>query len=130
MGLPRVGMLLIVVLALCAGGCGDSYDAINRDTLEAQKEFCTILATVKDEASAQEAVKQLDALAVKMRRIGKRSSTMGEPPLEVKKAMQTKYDPDLQKTAQTARDELDRIDPQLRPQLQESLDRVAAARVY
>jgi hypothetical protein len=130
MSSPRVGILLIVVLTLAAGGCGDSYEAINRDAVEAQKEFCTILASVKDEATAQEAATQLDALAIKMRRIEKRSRAMGKPPVEVKNAMQRKYKPELEKTAETARETLERIDPGLRSHLETSLGRIAAANAF
>jgi len=54
--------LLLIILGLFFSSCGDSLDSIWSDRTEALEKLAIILESVKDEESAEKAIKDLDAL--------------------------------------------------------------------
>jgi hypothetical protein len=127
MAWSRAGACLIGAIALCVSGCGDSHDALTRDMLSAQKELCTILDSVQDDASAQAAATQLEALADRYTALKKRSDALGAAPAEVSRDLHTKYGKEFQETKDAVNQNLARIDPLHALRIQEPLGRIMAA---
>jgi hypothetical protein len=117
----RAGTLLMIAVVLCAGGCGDSHEAVMRDMLNAQKELCAILEEVKDDASAKAAVPRVKAIADRLQALQKRSDALGPLPLETRAALQAKYRQEIQDTSYAVRQHFARIDPLYSLQLQDAL---------
>jgi cytochrome c556 len=127
MALSRAGMFVIGTIVLCASGCGDSHDAVTRDMLSTMKELSAVVKGVKDEASVQEAVTRLEALADRMKALKKRSDTLGQAPKEVDNSLRTKYEQEFRAASDSVRRNLAQLDPQYAIRLQDALNRILSA---
>jgi predicted transcriptional regulator len=127
MDLSRAGMFVIGTIVLCASGCGDSHDAVARDMLSTMKELSAAVKGVKDEASVQEAVTRLEALADRMKALKKRSDTLGEAPKEIANTLRTKYEQEFREASDSIRQDFAQLDPQYAIRLQDALNRILSA---
>jgi hypothetical protein len=102
--------LLVIVglgLALCAG-CGDSPEALMKDTLSNMKEMSGVLQSVKDETSAKAAAPKLKAIGARMQDLAKRGKDMNLSQ-EQQTALVEKYKPQMEEAVKGMFPEMMRI---------------------
>jgi hypothetical protein len=91
------GFALALVFAV--SGCGDSHEAVLKDTIKTMDEITEVCESIKDESSAKAAKPKLEKLAEKMKDIKKRADKLGDPKGDKKEALEKKYKDDLLKSA-------------------------------
>lgn len=80
------------ILALAAGllllsGCGGgeaTHESIVKDSIALLADQADIVATITDEASAEAARPELEALAERMKKLSQQATQLGEPPARIK----------------------------------------------
>ena len=96
---PSLGLALAAAL-LTLAGCGDTHESLMKESLDNMNKVNTVLDGVKDEASAKAAAPKLEALAAKMNDIQQRMNKIGTPTPEQAKALETKYEKEIETVAQ------------------------------
>jgi hypothetical protein len=119
-------MLVLSALVVCVGGCGDSHEAVTRETLHAQQELKTVLDEVTDEASVKAALPRVKELSARLQSLKLRYDKLGEPPAEVQYSLKAKFDQDIRKNTDAIRQNLARLDPLHALQLQDALNMVSS----
>lgn len=76
---------------LLAGCASDDADSLVKQTIQAMDETSQVMATVKDEASAQAAVPRLRALAERRKKIEEKMAAVKTPPQAEQAELQKKY---------------------------------------
>jgi hypothetical protein len=71
-------ILPLALAAACGGGVGSHEDAADA-TLDAMKEYASILESVKDKGSAEAARPKIEALSKRLDELVKRVEKLGEP---------------------------------------------------
>jgi hypothetical protein len=83
---------LPVLVALLATGCAsDDADSLVKQTIAAMDETTQVMATIKDEPSAQAAVPRLRSIAERRRKIEEKMATVKTPPPAEQAELQKKY---------------------------------------
>ena len=72
----------LVVLTAALVGCSDSFEKIAEDQKDLNRDYVAVLKTIKDEATAREAVPKIEALASRGEAIKARFKALGEPTAE------------------------------------------------
>ena len=75
---------LFAILCLASCGGGPSHEEVAADLMDTMEEFVDIIASVKDEASADKAAKDLDKVASKMEKLKAQADKLGDPSADVK----------------------------------------------
>ncbi len=76
-------------------GCGSAtnpHEDLSSRALASMEEMGDILASIKDEASAREAVPRLERLGATMKEIAEEAKKLGDPPAELKARLQASMD--------------------------------------
>lgn len=80
------------MVSLPACGGGNSHEAVAEKMASVMNEFASILATVKDDASAKTAATKLTSLGTKIKSINIQLDKLPEPSDEVKKKLEAKFE--------------------------------------
>ncbi len=102
-------VLPLLALLLSVGCASDDADSLVKQTISAMDETAQVMATVKDEASAQAAVPRLKALAEKRRKIEEKMAAVKTPPPAEQAELQKKYAARLSEVTATLMQEAMRV---------------------
>jgi hypothetical protein len=116
------------LLGLGLTGCGDTHEKLTADSIAAMKEFSGIIASIKDEPSAQAAKPKLEALGDRMEALRKRRDALGQPTKEQEEALKKKYEPEVKQIAEEMLPNMMRVafDPKLSVHVKDSLEKIRA----
>jgi hypothetical protein len=113
-----LGILAGVLLVLCSG-CGDSHESLAGQSVSTMKEMESVLATVKDEASAKAAKPKLKAVVDRMNDINARQAKLAAPTEAEIKAIEAKYGKEMEQLQEKIGGHMLRIafDPKIQVEL-------------
>lgn len=84
-------LALVGLMTISLTGCGgDTHESLMDEGSGMMKDMTSVLADVKDEASAKDAVSKLEAFAAKGKDLGERMKALGEPTPDQAKALMAK----------------------------------------
>ncbi|MCP4377663.1 MAG: hypothetical protein GY794_15995 [bacterium] len=84
--------LMLSLVPLIGCGPSDPHEKAVVDMMDCMEEMADVLATVTDEASAEEAKPKLEAVAERMQTLKKDMDKLGEPDKEKEEALKEKYE--------------------------------------
>jgi len=102
----------LVATMLMATGCGDNlstHDGVANAMVTTMKEFVATLKGITDESSAKAAAPRLKALGERMEKIEQAAQKLGDPPADVEKRLEEKYESEVQKVTAELMGEMFRI---------------------
>lgn len=90
-------LVLMSAVVLCGvlSGCSDKYESAMEDQIGYMKEMNSILASVKDDASAEAARPRIEAVVEKMNALAERMQKIGKPSKEREAELKKKYEAQL-----------------------------------
>lgn len=102
--------LTICVLACVLIGCaGDSHEKVSTDSADLLDQVAEVLSTVEDNASAQEALDQINELKTEARAIRERAEALETPDDETARALEEKHRPLISASMTRVDVQIDRI---------------------
>jgi hypothetical protein len=117
----QYALVLVSLCALIITGCDSkpTYDSVMEDSLAAMEDSTAILATVKDEASANAAKPKLKEIGDRMKTLKAQQEKIGKPSKEEEAELKKKYEERMTKAFGAMLKETMRLsmDPKLKPAL-------------
>lgn len=130
--MPRtIQAALLLMLSLALVGCGgDSHESLAEEGIGILNKMTDSLESVDDQASAEQAAKEIEALAEDFRSVGERIEALGEPDAETTRRVEEKFGPLAEAGTDRFEVEMRRImelDPALGDVIAESLQKFGEA---
>jgi hypothetical protein len=84
-------LLLALAFLIPAPSFADSAEAVMNDTLVQMDRVADTILTIKDKATAEKAMADLQTIVVELKKIAARAKAVGQPPAELKEKLMTQF---------------------------------------